>query len=100
MTEQRELPDVRTLETEDGDTFTVRETVDGAETGATRKVQLDQYEPFTGHANLSATKPNGLSDKATDEWILQLGKLTTAYAERQAMRRYEEYVRESDFGSD
>jgi hypothetical protein len=93
-------PDERTLETEDGDEFTVRETVDSTEVGATRKLQLDQYEPFTAHASLSATKPGDLDREATDEWIMALGELATVYAERQAMKRYEEYVREEAFGDD
>jgi hypothetical protein len=100
MESEPDLPDERTLETEDGHEFTVRETVDEAEVAATRKVQLDQYEPFTGHNELGATKPGDLDRETTDEWIMALGELATAYAERQATRRFEEYVREEAFGDD
>lgn len=75
----------------------VRETIDGVEVSASRKIQLDQYEPIESYVSLQATKPD---DADFDEWVAELSELAMAEAERAAMQRHEQYVREEAFGDD
>lgn len=91
------MTDEYTIETDDGDEVDVRETVDAVEVSAERKVQLDQYEPIAAFILLAATKPN-VSGENFMSWLRSLANLAMAEAERAAMERHEEYVREEAFG--
>lgn len=75
----------------------VRETIDGVEVSASRKIQLDQYEPIETFVSLKATKPD---DADFDSWVESLSDVAMQEAERAAMARHEEYVREEAFGDD
>jgi hypothetical protein len=79
---------------------TVRETVDGVEVSASRKVQLDQYEPIETYVGLNATKPGEMDEETFDQWVEALSELAMQEAERAAMQRHEQYVREEAFGDD
>jgi hypothetical protein len=96
-----DLPDERTVTTSDGDEVTVRETVDAVEVSASRRKQLDQYEPIEELALLKATKPDaGLPAEEFDAWLESLADIAWAEAERGVMARWEQYVREESFGDD
>jgi len=75
----------------------IQETVNGVEVSASRKIQLDQYEPIETYVSLSADKPE---DEDFDEWVEALSDLAMKEAERAAMARHEEYVREEAFADD
>jgi hypothetical protein len=79
------------------DDSTVRDSVDGVEVSASRKIQLEQYEPIETSTTLTATKPD---DVDYDEWVEALSDLAMSEAERAAMARHEEHVREEAFGDD
>jgi hypothetical protein len=80
--------------------FDVRETVEEVEVSASRKMQLEQYEPIEASVGLSAVKPEGLDDDEVESFIEELSDLAMTEAEKAAMRRHEEYVREEDFSDD
>lgn len=88
-----------TVETDDGE-VEVRETVTSVTVSASRKIQLDQYEPVEAFAGLDADKPEAMDAKTFDDWLHGLSALAMAEAERAAMERHEEYVREEAFGDD
>jgi hypothetical protein len=67
---------------------------------ATRKVQLDQYEPISAHISQTYTVPDGLSRDEFKDWREDCQDDVMAAAENAAMRRHEEYVREEAFGDD
>jgi hypothetical protein len=67
---------------------------------ASRKVQLDQYEPIEAFVQQEYTVPDGLSREAFEEWREDCQDDVMAAAEEAAMRRHEEYVREEAFGDD
>lgn len=107
MSETADLPDERTITTSSGETVTVRETVTEVQVSAGRKMQLEQYEPINEQVTLTAEKPSeivGIDSDSTiaretfDEWLEQLADLAWDSAERGLMRRYEENVREDDYG--
>jgi hypothetical protein len=96
-----DLPDERTVTTSDGDEVTVRETVDAVNVSASRKKQLDQYEPISEHVTVEASKPaDGLPAAEFDAWLEGLADIAWAEAERGVMARWEQYVREESFGDD
>jgi hypothetical protein len=64
---------------------------------ASRKVQLDQYEPIETSTELTAEKPD---DVDFGDWLAALSQRAMEEAERAAMERHEEYVREEAFGDD
>jgi len=67
---------------------------------ATRKIQLEQYQPVTAHVEQSYSVPVGLSQDEFEEFREACQDDVMAAAEQAAMRRYEEYVREEDFADD
>jgi hypothetical protein len=74
---------------------TVPDTVTVA---ASRKVQLDQYEPIEATVEEEHTVPDDVDDY--DEWLADRQDAVMLAAEEAAMRRHEEYVREEAFGDD
>jgi hypothetical protein len=64
---------------------------------ATRKIQLDQYEPVSAHVSETYTVPD---DVDFEEWRTERQDEVMAAAEQAAMRRHEEYVREEAFGDE
>lgn len=75
----------------------LRGTVYSAEVSASRTIQLDEYEPIETSVTLKAEKPD---DADYDEWVEGLSELAMAEAERAAMERHEEYIREEAFGDE
>lgn len=69
--------------------------VDEVEVSASRKIQLEQYEPIEAYVGLTATVPEEADADAVAE---ELSDYAMEEAERAAMRRHEEYVREEAFG--
>lgn len=67
---------------------------------ATRKIQLDQYEPVSAHVSQTYTVPDGLSEEEFQEFREEAQDDVMLAAENAAMRRHEEYVREEAFGDD
>jgi len=67
---------------------------------ATRKVQLDQYEPVSAYISQTYDVPEGLSRDEFEEWREEVQDDVMAAAEEAAMRRHEEYIREEAFGDD
>ena len=67
---------------------------------ATRKIQLDQYEPVSAHVTQTYTVPDGLSRDEFEDWREDCQDDVMEAAEDAAMRRHEEYVREEAFGDD
>jgi hypothetical protein len=67
---------------------------------ATRKIQLDQYEPVSAHVTQTYTVPDGLSRDEFEDWREDCQDDVMQAAENAAMRRHEEYVREEAFGDD
>jgi len=64
---------------------------------ATRKIQLDQYEPVTAHVEQSYSVPVGLSQDEFEEFREACQDDVMAAAEQAAMRRHEEYLRKEEF---
>jgi hypothetical protein len=73
------------------------ESVVQVEVSASRKVQLDQYEPVEAFVKETHAVPEGVD---YEEWLEERQDDVMAAAERAAMRRHEEYVREEAFGDD
>ena len=73
------------------------ETVEKVTVSATRKVQLDQYEPISAMVSEEHTVPD---DVDYEEWLAERQDDVMESAEQAAMRRHEEYVREEAFGDD
>lgn len=103
------LPDERTITTSSGETVTVRETITEVSVSASRKKQLEKYEPINEHVTLTAEKPSALvgidSNTALcegefNDWLEGLADIAWAEAERGVMDRYEQYVREESFGDE
>jgi hypothetical protein len=67
---------------------------------ATRKVQLDQYEPISACVSQKYTVPDGLSREEFEEFREDCQDDVMQAAEEAAMRRHEEYVREEAFGDE
>jgi hypothetical protein len=68
---------------------------------ATRKIQLDQYEPITAHVSETFDVPESLEEREEYEgWRAKRQDEVMEAAEQAAMRRHEEYVREEAFGDD
>lgn len=67
---------------------------------ATRKVQLDQYEPVSAYVSQTYTVPDGLSREEFEDWRQSCQDDVMEAAEEAAMRRHEEWVREEAFGDD
>jgi hypothetical protein len=65
---------------------------------ASRKIQLDQYEPVEAFVQETYSVPDGLSREAYEEFRADRQDEVMAAAEQAAMRRHEEYVREEAFG--
>lgn len=77
--------------------MTDRPVPDELTVSATRKIQLDQYEPVSAHVSETYTVPG---DVDFEEWRADRQDDVMAAAEQAAMRRHEEYVREEAFGED
>lgn len=77
--------------------MTDRPVPDEVTVSATRKIQLDQYEPVSAHISETYSVPD---DVDYDEWREAREDDVMAAAEDAAMRRHEEYVREEAFGGD
>jgi hypothetical protein len=75
----------------------VEDDITDVTVSASRKVQLDQYEPIETSATLTAEKPDGVD---FGDWLAALSERAMEEAERAAMERHEEYVREEAFGDD
>jgi hypothetical protein len=73
------------------------ETVETVTVSASRKVQLDSYEPIEAYVAEEHTVPN---DVDYDDWLAERQDDVMEAAENAAMRRFEEYVREESFGDD
>lgn len=73
------------------------DTLEEVTVSATRKIQLDQYEPVSAHVTETHSVPD---DVDYDEWLEERQDDVMAAAEDAAMRRYEEYVREEAFGDE
>jgi hypothetical protein len=67
---------------------------------ASRKVQLDQYEPIETHVSQTYSVPEGLSREEFEAFRENAQDDAMQAAEQAAMRRHEEYVREEAFGDD
>lgn len=67
---------------------------------ASRKVQLDQYEPIETHVSQTYEVPDGLSREEFEAFRQRCQEDVMEAAERAAMERHEEYVREEAFGDD
>jgi hypothetical protein len=67
---------------------------------ATRKIQLDQYEPVSAHVSQTYTVPDGLGQDEFEGWREDCQDDVMLAAENAAMRRHEEYIREEAFGED
>jgi hypothetical protein len=78
----------------------VDDDITSVEVSASRKVQLDQYEPIETFVSLTAEKPADVEGEAFDDWLAALSERAMQEAERAAMERHEEYVREEAFGDD
>jgi len=76
------------------------DTLEGVTVSATRKVQLDQYEPVSAHITEEHSVPDGMDEDEYEEWLEARQDDVMAAAEQAAMRRHEEYVREEAFGDD
>ena len=72
-------------------------TLEEVTVSASRKLQLSDYEPFEAYVSETHSVPD---DVDYEEWLEARQDDVTAAAERAAMRRYEEYVREEDFAGD
>ena len=66
---------------------------------ATRKIQLDQYEPVSAHVTETFDVPE-MSRDDYEDWLAERQDDVMAAAEEAAMRRHEEYVREEAFGDE
>lgn len=73
------------------------ETVETVTVSASRKVQLDSYEPIEAYVAEEHTVPE---DVDYDEWLADRQDDVMAAAENASMRRHEEYVREEAFGDE
>jgi hypothetical protein len=73
------------------------ETVETVTVSASRKVQLDSYEPIEAYVAEEHSVPDGVD---YDEWLTERQDDVMEAAENAAMRRFEEYVREESFGDD
>jgi len=67
---------------------------------ASRKIQLDQYEPIETYVSQTYTVPDGLSREEFEDWRQECEDDVMKAAEQAAMRRHEEYVREEAFADD
>jgi hypothetical protein len=74
------------------------ESVETVTVSASRKVQLDQYEPVEAFVEEEHAVPDDLDDYG--EWLADRQDAVMLAAEQAAMRRHEEYVREEAFGDD
>jgi hypothetical protein len=73
------------------------ETVETVTVSASRKVQLDSYEPIEAYVAEEHSVPD---DVDYEEWLDERQDDVMAAAEEAAMRRHEEWVREEAFGDD
>lgn len=72
-----------------------------ATVSATRKIQLEQYQPVTSHVEETYDVPDSIDERDDyDEWLTERQDDVMKAAENAAMRRHEEYVREEAFGDD
>ena len=67
------------------------------ESSASRKIQLEQYEPVEAFVSLTAKLED---DDDPEEAAEELSDRAMEQAEEAAMRRHEEYVREEAFGDE
>lgn len=67
---------------------------------ASRKVQLDSYEPIEAYVSQTYTVPDGLSREGFESFREDCQDDVMAAAEQAAMRRHEEYIREEAFGDE
>lgn len=67
---------------------------------ASRKIQLDQYEPVEAFVEETYSVPDGLTREAYEDFREERQDEVMAAAEQAAMRRHEEYVREEAFGDE
>jgi len=97
-----DFPETVEVELDDGETVTVRETQDEISASAGRKLQLDEFEPINSQITVTASKPEqGFASRDDhDEWVEAQARYARVAAERDVMRRYEQYVREEAFGDD
>ena len=73
------------------------ETLESVTVSASRKIQLDQYEPVEAFVQEEHSVPD---DVDYEDWLQARQDDVMAAAEQAAMRRHEEYVREEAFGDD
>jgi uncharacterized protein YecA (UPF0149 family) len=73
------------------------ETVETVTVSASRKVQLEDFEPIEAYVAEEHIVPD---DVDYEDWLESLQDDVMAAAEDAAMRRFEEHVREESFGDD
>lgn len=73
------------------------DTLQSVTVSASRKVQLDRYEPIETYVEETHRVPD---DVDYDDWLAERQDDVMAAAERAAMRRHEEFVREEAFGDE
>lgn len=76
------------------------DTLEEVSVSATRKIQLDQYEPVSAHVTEKHSVPDDLGGDEYEDWLAERQDDVMLAAEEAAMRRHEEYVREEAFGDD
>lgn len=76
------------------------EVPDKTTVGGKRTIQLDQYEPIVAEVSETYTVPDGMDYDEYQDWRDEKQDAAMAAAERSAMRRHEEYVREEALGDD
>lgn len=70
-----------------------------ATVSASRKVQLEEYQPIESYVSETYSVPDSIDDRDEyDAWLEERQDAVMAAAEQAAMRRYEEHVREEAFG--
>jgi hypothetical protein len=68
---------------------------------ASRKVQLDSYEPIEAYVSETYSVPDSIDNRDEyDEWLEVRQDDVMLAAEDAAMRRHEEHVREEAFGDE
>lgn len=85
------------IELDDTEGVEVSDDVTEVEVSATRKVQLDQYEPFSAGVTLKAEAPTEGDSPPFRVWLDALHQKAVEQAEKVALRRHEEYVRQEAF---
>jgi hypothetical protein len=73
------------------------DTLEEVTVSATRKIQLEQYEPISAHVTEKHSVPD---DVDYEEWLEARQDDVMLAAEDAAMRRHEEHVREEAFGDE